>query len=353
MSALFSSLRIRDIEFKNRIGVSPMCQYSSTDGFANDWHFVHLGSRAVGGAGLVIAEATAVSREGRITASDLGIWSEDHVPGLKQIATFINEQGSVAGIQLAHAGRKASTTPPWGGGKFLFEGDGGWPTVAPSAVPFSSGRSLPVELSLEGIEKLIIDFYSAAKRALAAGFKVLEIHAAHGYLLHEFLSPLSNLRTDGYGGAFENRIRLLLEVIETIRQIWPPEYPLFVRISATDWVEGGWTSGDSVALADVLKHREVDLIDCSTGGNVAGAKIPVGPGYQVQFAEEVKKTGIMTAAVGIIVGAQQADEIIARGQADIVLLAREMLRDPYFPLHAAKELGAEIKWPLQYERARS
>ena len=329
-----------------------MCQYSSLNGFANDWHFVHLGSRAVGGAGLIIVEATAVSPEGRISPGDLGIWLDDHVSELKRIVGFIHSQGSIAGIQLAHAGRKASVTPPWEGGKFLFEEDGGWQTVAPSAIPFSAGQALPLSLSPEGIEKVLIDFHLAARRALAAGFKVIEIHAAHGYLINEFLSPLSNLRTDNYGGSFENRIRFLLEVIEAVRQSWPKEYPLFVRISATDWAEGGWTKDDSVALADVLKDREVDLIDCSTGGNVANAKIPVKPGYQVEFAEAARQTGIMTAAVGVITGATQADEIISSGKADMVLLAREMLRDPYFPIHAAMELGAEFKWPVQYERAR-
>jgi 2,4-dienoyl-CoA reductase-like NADH-dependent reductase (Old Yellow Enzyme family) len=330
-----------------------MCQYSAEEGFANDWHMVHLGSRAVGGAGLVIAEATAVSPEGRISPGDLGIWLDDHIPALSRIAAFIQEQGAVAGIQIAHAGRKASHDAPWHGGGFLSEQEGGWKTVGPSALPFAAGDSLPHALTPEGLENVIIDFHSAAKRALEAGFKVLEIHAAHGYLLHEFLSPLSNFRSDEYGGSFENRIRLLVEVTEAVRRVWPEELPLFVRISATDWVEGGWTPGDSVELASVLKDKGVDVIDCSTGGNVPNAQIPAGPNYQVPFAEKVKReAGVMTGAVGIITSAQQAEEIIQKGQADFVLLAREMLRDPYFPMHAAQQLGVEIKWPVQYERAK-
>lgn len=352
MSVLFQPLKIREVEFRNRIGVSPMCQYSSKDGFANDWHLVHLGSRAVGGAGIVIVEASAVAPEGRITPADLGIWSDDHVPGLKRIVDFIHQQGSVAGIQLAHAGRKASTNEPWNGGTFLFEEEGGWQTLAPSAVPFSEGHRLPHAVTLEDIERVIIEFHTAAKRALKAGFNVVEIHAAHGYLLHQFLSPLSNFRTDNYGGSYENRIRILLEVVESVRMVWPEEFPLFVRISATDWVDGGWSKDDSVQLATILKSYGVDLIDCSTGGNVPKASIPVAPGYQVQFAEALKVTGIMTAAVGFITEAAQAEEIIQSGKADIVLLARELLRDPYFPLHAARQLGAEIKWPVQYERAK-
>ena len=353
MSKLFSPLKIREIEFKNRIGVSPMCQYSSEDGYANDWHMVHLGSRAVGGAGLIIAEASAISPEGRITPADLGIWKDDHVPGLTKIVDFIHAQGSVAGIQLAHAGRKASTNEPWNGSRFLFEEQGGWQTLAPSAIPFSEGRRLPHALTSEDMERVLIDFHTATKRALQAGFKVLEIHAAHGYLLHEFLSPLSNFRIDQYGGSFENRVRFLIEVIEAVRMVWPSNLPLFVRISATDWVEGGWNKQDSVELAGTLKTKEVDLIDCSSGGNVPKAIIPVAPGYQVEFAEAIKNSGVMTAAVGFITGAEQAEEIISSGKADMVLLAREMLRDPYFPLHAAKMLGAEIEWPIQYQRAKA
>ncbi|WP_207427860.1 NADPH dehydrogenase NamA [Pedobacter sp. SYSU D00535] len=352
MSSLFTPLKIRDVELKNRIVVSPMCQYSSEDGFANDWHLVHLGSRAVGGAGLVIAEATAISPEGRITPKDLGLWKDEHIATLKRITGFIHSQGSVAGVQLAHAGRKASTSEPWTGGRFLLPEEGGWQTLAPSAIPFAEGNSLPHALSTEEIEAVIIDFQSAAKRALEAGFEVVEIHAAHGYLLHQFLSPLSNLRTDSYGGAFDNRIRLLLEVTEAVRRVWPEEFPLFVRVSGTDWVEGGWSKQDTVKLAAVLKDKGVDLIDCSTGGNVPNAKIPVGPGYQVEFAEAVKQTNILTGAVGMINSADLAEEIIATGKADVVLLARELLRDPYFPLHAAKKLGAEVDWPVQYQRAK-
>ncbi|WP_207422369.1 NADH:flavin oxidoreductase/NADH oxidase [Desertivirga brevis] len=352
MSLLFSPLKIREVEFKNRIGVSPMCQYSSDNGYVNDWHLVHLGSRAVGGAGLILVEAAAIAPEGRITPKDLGIWSDDHVPGLKRIVDFMHVQGSVAGIQLAHAGRKASTSEPWNGGSFIQGQEGGWQTIAPSAVPFSEGHGTPQALSSGDIERIKIEFQNAAKRALDAGFKVVEIHAAHGYLLHEFLSPLSNLRTDEYGGSFENRIRMLLEVVEAVRITWPGHLPLFVRISATDWVEGGWTKEDSIALSEILKTKSVDLIDCSTGGNVPKANIPAGPGYQVEFSEAVKQTGILTAAVGIITSPEQAEAIIAEGKGDMVLLARQMLRDPYFPLHAAKALGVDVPWPVQYERAK-
>jgi 2,4-dienoyl-CoA reductase-like NADH-dependent reductase (Old Yellow Enzyme family) len=353
MSNLFSPLTIKGITLKNRIAVSPMCQYSSEDGFANDWHLVHLGSRAVGGAGLVIAEATAVSPEGRITPDDIGIWRDEHIAMWKRINTFIETQGSVPGVQLAHAGRKASHKSPWKGGTALTPEEGSWQTVAPSAVPFSDTEPAPLALDKEGVQKVISDFRAAAVRSLEAGFKVIEIHAAHGYLLHEFYSPLSNKRTDEYGGSFENRIRLLLEVTEAVKEVWPADYPLFVRISATDWTEGGWTGEDSVALARILKEKSVDLIDCSTGGNVPAAKIPVGPLYQVEFAERVKKdAGIMTGAVGMITTAQEAETIVTTGQADIVLLARELLRDPYFPMHAALELGYEHTWPSQYERAK-
>jgi len=353
MPHLFSPLKIKNIELKNRIAVSPMCEYSSEDGFANDWHLVHLGSRAVGGAGLIITEATAVSPEGRITAADLGIYKDEHIDKLKQITEFIHAHGAVAGIQLAHAGRKASHKSPWDGGKqILSDQPGGWQTVAPSAIPFTENEEAPLELDKAGIEKIKADFKAATTRAIKAGFKVIELHGAHGYLVHEFLSPLSNVRTDEYGGSFENRIRLLLEIIESVQEVWPADNPLFVRISASDWTEGGWTSDDSVALAKILKDKGVDLVDCSSGGNVASAKIPVGPGYQVQFSEAVRKTGILTGAVGLITEALQADSIIQTGHADIVFLAREMLRDPHFPLRAAHELGAEVKWPLQYERAK-
>ncbi|WP_247235677.1 NADPH dehydrogenase NamA [Telluribacter sp. SYSU D00476] len=352
---LFSPLTIRSIEFKNRIGVSPMCMYSSTDGFATDWHLVHLGSRAVGGAGLVLTEATAVSPEGRITPGDLGIWKDEHIEVLRRITTFIHAQGSVAGIQLAHAGRKASHQRPWEGGQALPpDHPEAWQTVAPSAVPFTELTPAPLALDEAGIRKIRQDFQDAAVRALRAGFKVVEIHAAHGYLLHEFLSPLSNHRNDQYGGSFENRIRLVQEVAEDIRKVWPEELPLFIRISASDWTEGGWTADDSVALIKELKPYGVDLVDCSSGGNVAKVRIPVGPNYQVPFAEQVKKEAdIRTAAVGMITETAQAEEIIADGKADMVFLAREFLRDPYFPLHAAQEVGVDIKWPVQYERAKN
>lgn len=354
MSTLFSPLTIKDITFRNRIAVSPMCEYSSTDGFANNWHLVHLGSRAIGGSGLLITEATAVSAEGRISYGDLGIWKDEHIEKLKEVTDFIHEQGAVAGIQLAHAGRKASHQKPWDGGKLIpSDQENGWQTVAPSALPFAEGTEAPVELDKAGIEKIKADFKAATVRALNAGFKVIELHAAHGYLLHQFYSPLSNHRTDEYGGSFENRIRLLLEVIDEVKQVWPANLPLIVRISATDWTEGGWTIEDSVELAKKLKEAGVDLIDTSTGGNVPRTTIPVKPGYQVEFAEAIKKqTGILTGAVGMITEAQQANAIIESGQADLVLLARELLRDPHFPLRAAHELGQEIHWPLQYERAK-
>ena len=331
-----------------------MCQYSSEDGFSTDWHLVHLGSRAVGGAGLIFTEAAAVSPEGRITPEDLGIWKDDHIEGLQRITRFIRQHGSVPGIQLAHAGRKASHRRPWEGGNLIAPTDErGWEAAGPSAVAFQESEKAPVALDAQGIEKVLADFQAAAQRALTAGFQVVEIHAAHGYLVHEFMSPLSNQRTDEYGGSFENRIRLLLEVVGRVQTVWPSELPLFVRISATDWTEGGWTIDDSVALAGILKEKGVDVVDCSTGGNVATAKIPVKPGYQVPFAERVKKeTGIMTAAVGLITSPEQANAILASGQADLVFLAREFLRDPYFPLHAAQATGAATTWPVQYERAR-
>ena len=353
MPALFEPLALRGVTLKNRIAVSPMCQYSSVDGFATDWHLVHLGSRAVGGAGLIITEAAAVSPEGRITPDDLGIWKDEHLPMLQRINAFLISQGSVPGIQLAHAGRKASTLSPWKGNGLVSESEGGWPVVAPSAVPFAANYPMPEALDTVGIQQIVADFRAAAVRALAAGFKVIELHAAHGYLLHEFLSPLSNYRTDAYGGSFENRVRLLLEVVATTREVWPAELPLFVRLSATDWTEGGWNADESVQLAAMLKARGVDLIDCSTGGNVPKAPIPVGPGFQVQFAERIKQeTGILTGAVGLITGPAEAERILADEQADIVLLAREFLREPYFPLFAAQELGVEMPWPAQYERAK-
>ncbi len=353
MALLFEPLQIRTIELKNRIVVSPMCQYSSEDGFANDWHLVHLGSRAAGGAGLVFCEATAVSPEGRITPSDLGIWKDEHIVFLQRITTFIKANGAVPGIQLAHAGRKASHHVPWKGSAVLTAEEGAWQTFAPSAIGYKESDPLPQAMSIDDIKKLVNDFSDAAKRAMEAGFKVIEIHAAHGYLLNEFMSPLSNARTDEYGGSFENRIRLLLEIVAAIRKIISTDLPLFVRISATDWVEGGWTVDDSVRLAVILKDNGVDVIDCSTGGNISTQNISVSPLYQVPFAEKIKKeTGILTGAVGIITTPQQAEEILTKHQADLILLARQFLRDPYFPLHAAKELGADVPWPEQYERAK-
>ena len=354
MPHLFSPLKIKNIEFKNRIVVSPMCEYSSEDGFANDWHLVHLGGFAVGGASLVITEATAVSPEGRISPGDLGIWKDEHIEKLKQITDFIHQHDSHAGIQLAHAGRKASHDIPWHGGKQIpSDAEGGWKTFAPSAMPFTDIEEAPVELDRAGIEKVKSDFKAAAARALKAGFDVIEIHGAHGYLVNEFYSPISNHRTDEYGGSFENRIRLLLEIIDSVKEVWPAENPLFVRISATEWTEGGWTADDSVALSKILKEKGVDLVDCSSGGNVATAKIPLKPGYQVEFAEKTRKEAdILTGAVGLITTPEQANDIIQTGQADVVLLAREMLRDPHFPLRAAHALGHEIKWPVQYERAK-
>jgi 2,4-dienoyl-CoA reductase-like NADH-dependent reductase (Old Yellow Enzyme family) len=352
MSILFSPLTIKNITLRNRIVMSPMCQYSSQDGFANDWHLVHYGSRAVGGAGLIIQEATAVLPEGRISPGDLGIWSEEHIPSLKKITEFIHNQGAVSGIQLAHAGRKASCAVPAEGGKQLDEKNHGWQTVAPSDIPFLPEDKKPLQLTGEGIRNVIVSFKEAARRAKEAGFKVVEIHSAHGYLLQEFLSPLSNRRSDEYGGSFENRIRLLKEVVAAVKTEWPDENPLLVRISSTDWTEGGWTIEDSVKLASVLKESGVDLIDCSSGGNVFNAKIPFVPGYQVSFSEAVRKTGIMTGAVGLITTAVQSESILMEGKADLVFLGRELLRNPYFPLFAAKELGDEAAWPMQYLRSK-
>ncbi len=333
--------------------MSPMCQYSSVDGFANDWHLVHLGSRAIGGAGLVMTEATAVSPEGRISPADLGIWKDEHIENLKKITAFILQHDSIPGIQLAHAGRKASHTEPWKGDKLTPVSQGGWKTVAPSNIPFSPETDIPESLTKVGILKVIEDFKTAAKRAFIAGFKVIEIHAAHGYLINEFLSPLSNKRTDEYGGAFENRIRLLIEIVNAVRTVWDADLPLFVRISASDWLPEGWTIDNSVALANILKSNGVDLIDCSSGGIVPNIKIPLSPGYQVTFAEQIKKqSDILTGAVGLITQADQAEAIISAGKADLVLLAREFLRDPYFPLRAAYQLNADLNWPIQYGRAK-
>ena len=330
-----------------------MCQYSSEDGFAHDWHLVHLGSRAVGGAGLIITEATAVAPQGRISPADLGIWKDEHIPGLKRITDFIHAQDSVAGIQLAHAGRKSSQQVSWKGGENLSPDKGGWETLAPSAIAFKEGDLVPTELSKEGIGRIVYEFRLAASRALRAGFKVIELHAAHGYLIHEFLSPKSNLRTDEYGGSFENRIRFLLEIVDQVRKEWPLSLPLFVRVSATEWVGDGWTEGDSVKLSTVLKTMNVDVIDCSTGGNIPNVKIPVKPMYQLIFAETIKQqTGILTGAVGLITTSKEAEMIISENKADLVFMARELLRDPNFPLRAAYELKQEITWPVQYERAR-
>ena len=352
MATLFSPLRIKNVELKNRIIVSPMCQYSSEDGFASDWHLVHLGSRAVGGAALVFTEATAVSPEGRISPGDLGIWKDEHIPFLKRITDFILQQDALPGIQLAHAGRKSSQLPPWEGSSYITVEQGGWQTYAPSAVPYREGDLVPKEMTLNELKRIVGKFREAAERAKAAGFKVIELHGAHGYLINEFLSPLSNRRTDEYGGPFENRIRFLTEIIDNVREVWPAENPLFLRISATDWKEGGWTADDSVKLAHILKGK-VDLFDCSTGGNAAGVKIPLKPLYQVEFAARIKKeTEMLSGAVGLITTPEEAEGVIREGQADVVLLAREFLRDPYFPLRAATTLKAEMKWPVQYERAK-
>src|SRR6266404_786356 len=353
MAGLFDSLAIREVKFANRVFVSPMCQYSSRDGYANDWHFVHLGSRAVGGAGLVLTEATAVLPEGRISPQDLGIWTDEHIEPLARIVRFIHEQGSVAGMQLAHAGRKGSTYAPGAGHGTVPESKGGWNNVvAPSALPFSDDYPMPQALSIDGIQNVVSAFAAAARRACEAGFRVIEVHAAHGYLIHEFLSPLSNQRTDAYGGSFENRTRILREVVAAVRDSWPERAPLLVRISATDWIDGGWDIEQSVELARQLKELGADLIDCSSGGNVAHAKIPVGPGYQTQFAERIRREAdILTGAVGMITSPVQAEHILATGQADAVIIAREFLRDPYWPLRAARELGQHISWPVQYLRA--
>jgi 2,4-dienoyl-CoA reductase-like NADH-dependent reductase (Old Yellow Enzyme family) len=342
------------VTLRNRIGVSPMCQYSAEDGRPTDWHFVHLGSRAVGGAGLVIAEATAVEARGRISAQDTGLWTDEQIEPFGRIARFIRQHGAVAGIQLAHAGRKASTVPPWQGNSQVPLDKGGWRGVAPSAIPFRAEDIIPDELSLPDIEAVQKAFFAAAHRALAAGFQWLELHAAHGYLCHEFHSPLSNQRSDKYGGTLENRMRFTLETAECLRKIWPEKLPMSVRISCTDWFEGGWTLEDAIELSSRLKALGIDLIDCSSGGSTTLAKIPAGASFQVPFAEAIRrKTGIMTAAVGLITEPMQADEIVRNGRADLVLLARELLRDPYWPVHAAEALRKrdQIRLPDQYEYA--
>ena len=350
---LFSPLTIRSVTFRNRIGVSPMCQYSAVDGMANDWHLTHLGARAVGGAGLVMTEATAVEARGRISLADLGIWEDAHVPGLKRVAAFIRQQGAVPGIQLAHAGRKASTAPPAVGGGPLSPDDGAWPVVAPSAVPFEARSPVPGALTHDGIREVIDAFRMAARRAREAGFEVIELHAAHGYLLHEFLSPIANTRTDEFGGSYDNRTRVIKRTCRAIREEWPAEWPLFVRVSATDWTDGGWDPDQTVALAHHLSRYDVDLIDCSSGGIAPGIAIPAAPGYQVPFAQRIKDTlPMLTAAVGLITAPEQADQIVRNDQADLVFIGRQMLRDPHWPLHAARALGQDGPWPAQYLRAK-
>jgi 2,4-dienoyl-CoA reductase-like NADH-dependent reductase (Old Yellow Enzyme family) len=349
---LFDPLALKGLTLSNRIIVSPMCEYSSVDGFANDWHFVHLGSRAVGGAALVFTEATAVTAEGRISPDDLGIWKDDHVEMLERIVRFVHGQGSAAGMQLAHAGRKGSTAAPWKDRAAVPPSAGGWQPIGPTADAFTSGYPVPRALDTAEIPAVADAFKQAACRALAAGFDIVEIHAAHGYLIHQFLSPLSNHRTDRYGGSFDNRIRLCLEVAGAVRSVWPATQPVFVRISATDWSEGGWDIEQSIELCRRLAALGVDLIDCSSGGTVPNARIPIGPGYQTPFAERIRReAGIATATVGMITSPVQADHVIRSGQADCVVLARELLRDPYWPLRAARELGHLTPWPVQYLRA--
>lgn len=353
MSHLFTPLWLRDLESRNRIFVSPMCQYSSWEGFPSDWHLVHLGSRAVGGAGLVMMEATAVVADGRISPMDMGLWSNEHASALERIPRFIRTQGAIPGIQLGHAGRKASVAPPFRGGRAVSPQEGGWEVRGPSEVPFGPGSPTPRPLEPAEIEALPGQFAAAARRALDAGFEVVEIHAAHGYLLHQFLSPISNRRTDEYGGSFDARVRVPLAVVRAVRAAWPDRLPVFVRLSATDWVEGGWTLDDSIAFARRLRDEGVDLVDCSSGGLVPGATIPSAPGYQVPFAAAIKReAAVATAAVGLITTPEQAEQIVATGQADAVMMARELLRNPYWPHMAARQLGVQPSWPPQYERAR-
>ena len=353
MSRLFSPLALRGVEFRNRIFVSPMCQYSSEDGLPSDWHLVHLGSRAVGGAGLILVEATGVCPEGRISSADSGLWSTKHTQAFRPIVEFIKKQGCAPGIQIAHAGRKASTAPPWDGGRALAPENGGWTPLAPSPIAFDEGNAVPREMPREEITTAVGYWARAARLAADAGFEVLELHFAHGYLVHEFLSPLSNRRGDDYGGSLENRMRLALEITAEVRKAWPDRLPLFARISATDWVDGGWALPDSLELCRRLKMLGVDLIDCSSGGAAAKARVPAGPGYQAVFSQEIRREiGIATGAVGLITEPAQAEKIVASGQADAVLLARELLRDPYWPLHAAAALGVEVAWPKQYEGAK-
>jgi 2,4-dienoyl-CoA reductase-like NADH-dependent reductase (Old Yellow Enzyme family) len=350
MSKIFNPLQLKSVTIPNRIGMPPMCQYSAENGMANNWHLAHYGARAVGGVGLIIVEATGVSPEGRITPYDLGIWHDAHIEPLAEVVQFIHGNGSVAAIQLAHAGRKASHDAPINGGKQLSAANGGWKTVAPSPIPFENNEIVPKELSIAEIEKLIFDFRQAAKRALKAGFKIIEIHGAHGYLIHEFLSPLTNIRTDEYGGNLENRSRLLFQIIDAVQEVWPANLPLFVRLSATDWKENGWNVDETVKLCNLLKNKGVDLIDCSSGGNIFDAKMDVKPLYQVPFSEAIRETGIPTATVGLITNQAQIEQILENEQADLVLLGRELLRNPYFVLHLNEK--DQPKWPVQYMRAK-
>ncbi len=353
VSALFSPLNLRGVTLRNRIVLSPMCQYSAQEGQAGDWHLVHLGARAAGGAGLVFTEACAVAPQGRISPADLGIWDDSHIPGLARLAAFIRAQGAVAGIQLAHAGRKASTQVPWRGGRPLAPAEGGWEPVGPVAVPFDEGYPVPRAASATELEGIVEAFAAAAARALEAGFEVVEIHAAHGYLVHSFLSPLTNRRSDDWGGGFGGRLHLLAQIVQRVRGRWPAQLPLFVRVSATDWVEGGWSVEDTVALARALAPLGVDLVDCSSGGLLPGVPIPVAPGYQVPFAERVRcEAKVATGAVGLITEPAQAEAIVREGRADLVFLGRQLLREPAWPLRAARELGVEAPWPVQYLRAR-
>jgi 2,4-dienoyl-CoA reductase-like NADH-dependent reductase (Old Yellow Enzyme family) len=352
MAHLFESLQLRDVKLPNRIGIPPMCQYSAQDGVAADWHFIHYGSRAVGGAALMILEATAVAPEGRISPGDLGLWQDGQIEALARIAEFARRQGCVAAVQLAHAGRKASVGLGWQAQRVLTAAEGGWPVVGPSALPFGEDYGCPHELDQAAIERVIEQFAAAARRARTAGFQVVEIHAAHGYLLHQFLSPLANQRSDAYGGSFDNRTRLVRQVVEAVRREWPQSLPLLIRLSATDWLDGGWNADETVALCRTLKDLGVDLIDVSTGGLLPTAKIPAGPGFQTEFAARVRhEAGVPTAAVGLITSPAQADHIVRSGQADMVLLGREMLRNPYWPLHAVQALGQAAPWPQQYLRA--
>lgn len=349
---LFDPLDLRDVRLRNRIAVSPMCQYSARDGVPQPWHQVHLGSRAVGGAGLVIAEATAIEPRGRISPADTGLWNDAQVEAWAPIAAFVGAQGAVAGVQLAHAGRKASTASPWLGGGTVAPDDGGWTPCAPSALAFDEGAPMPEALDADGIAAVVAAFRDAARRALAAGFRLVEIHAAHGYLLHQFLSPLSNRRDDTWGGGFDGRTRLLFEVVAAVRAVWPERLPLLLRLSATDWADGGWDIEQSIALSRRLGAAGVDLVDVSSGGLVPHATVPIAPGYQVPFAARIRReAGIATSAVGLITAPKQAEAILAEGHADLVMLARELLRDPYWPRRAAQELGVTIPVPPQYQRA--